>query len=150
MHSASILFCSPMAKSASNPGYAALTQGMVDNKMTMSTVAVGDGADQVMLEQLAKQAKGRFYFTNDESTLPAIFSRETVLMSRTYIVEQNAPPLIGQAGSWATMWQNGLPDLQAYIATTAKETAEVALLSPQGDPNLALGLWLRTNGSLDE
>ncbi|MGG4147048.1 VWA domain-containing protein [Paenibacillus algorifonticola] len=124
-------------QSASNPGYAALTQGMVDNKMTMSTVAVGDGADQVMLEQLAKQAKGRFYFTNDESTLPAIFSRETVLMSRTYIVEQNAPPLIGQAGSWATMWQNGLPDLQAYIATTAKETAEVALLSPQGDPILA-------------
>lgn len=124
-------------QSASNPGYAALTQGMVDNKMTMSTVAVGDGADQVMLEQLAKQAKGRFYFTNDESTLPAIFSRETVLMSRTYIVEQNAPPLVGQAGSWSSMWQNGVPNLQAYIATTAKETAEVALLSPQGDPILA-------------
>ncbi|WP_231594348.1 VWA domain-containing protein [Paenibacillus algorifonticola] len=124
-------------QSASNPGYAALTQGMVDNTMTMSTVAVGDGADQVMLEQLAKQAKGRFYFTNDESTLPAIFSRETVLMSRTYVVEQNAPPLVGQAGSWSSMWQNGLPNLQAYIATTAKETAEVALLSPQGDPILA-------------
>ncbi|WP_338556739.1 VWA domain-containing protein [Paenibacillus sp. KS-LC4] len=124
-------------QSASNPGYAALTKGMVDHKMTMSTVAVGDGADQAMLEQLAKQAKGRFYFTNDESTLPAIFSRETVLMSRTYIVEQNAPPLIGQAGSWSSMWQNGVPNLQAYIATTAKETAEVALLSPQGDPILA-------------
>lgn len=124
-------------QSASNPGYNALTQGMNDNQMTMSTVAVGDGADQQLLSQLAEAAKGRFYFTKDQSTLPAIFSRETVLMSRTYIVERNFVPAIGQAGDWASLWRDGVPSLQAYIATTAKETAEVALLSPDGDPVLA-------------
>lgn len=124
-------------QSATNPGYTALTDSMNDNQITLSTVAVGDGADQALLSQLAEQAKGRFYFTKDQSTLPAIFSRETVLMSRTYVVEQTFVPAIGQAGGWSAMWSEGLPQLNAYIATTAKETAEVALLAPEGDPVLA-------------
>ncbi|WP_253944800.1 VWA domain-containing protein [Paenibacillus sp. NEAU-GSW1] len=124
-------------QSASNPGYKTLTDAMVEKQMTMSTVAVGDGADQTLLQQLAKDAKGRYYFTKDESTLPAIFSRETVMMSRAYIVEQTFTPQIGQAGDWSALWKNGIPQLNAYVATTAKETAEVALLSPEGDPILA-------------
>ncbi|WP_238327424.1 VWA domain-containing protein [Paenibacillus gorillae] len=124
-------------QSSTNPGYSALTSSMVDKQMTMSTVAVGDGADQMLLKSLAEAAKGRYYFTKDESTLPAIFSRETVMMSRTYIVEQTFTPALGQSGNWSALWKNGLPQLNAYIATTAKETAEIALLSPDGDPILA-------------
>ncbi|WJH34619.1 VWA domain-containing protein [Paenibacillus sp. CC-CFT747] len=75
-------------QSATSQSYEALTGNMVQNNMTMSTVAVGDGADGQLLEYLSKLAKGRYYFTNDQSTLPAIFSRETVMMSRTYVVDQ--------------------------------------------------------------
>ncbi|MDQ0116677.1 VWA domain-containing protein [Paenibacillus harenae] len=124
-------------QSATNPGYEALTDAIVDDQMTLSTVAVGDGADQVLLERLAKAAKGRFYFTKDQSTLPAIFSRETVMMSRTYIVEQNFTPAIAQASDWSKLWSGGVPTVNAYIAATAKEAAEVALLTPNGDPLLA-------------
>lgn len=124
-------------QSATNAGYGLLTDAMNENNMTLSTVAVGDGADQHLLKQLADDAKGRFYFTKDQSTLPSIFSRETVMMSRTYIVEQTFTPSIGQAGDWANLWQGGIPAINAYIATTAKETAEVALWSPDGDPLLA-------------
>ncbi|MGO4540228.1 VWA domain-containing protein [Paenibacillus sp. 2TAB19] len=124
-------------QSATNPGYEALTDAIVEDQMTLSTVAVGDGADQALLERLAKAAKGRFYFTKDQSTLPAIFSRETVMMSRTYIVEQSFTPAVARAADWGKLWNGGVPKINAYIAATAKEAAEVALLTPDGDPLLA-------------
>ncbi|MGO4374133.1 VWA domain-containing protein, partial [Paenibacillus sp. MCAF20] len=94
-------------QSATNPGYEALTDAIVEDQMTLSTVAVGDGADQALLERLAKAAKGRFYFTKDQSTLPAIFSRETVMMSRTYIVEQSFTPAVARAADWGKLWNGG-------------------------------------------
>ncbi|MFD0711370.1 VWA domain-containing protein [Paenibacillus sp. GCM10027626] len=120
-----------------NAGYGKLTASIVEDKMTLSTVAVGDGADTGLLKQLADAAKGRYYFTNDQSTLPAIFSREAVMMSRTYIVNKRFVPLIGQAGNWSTLFGEGMPAIDAYIATTAKETADAVLLTPDGDPLLA-------------
>ncbi|MFD0587128.1 VWA domain-containing protein [Paenibacillus sp. GCM10027627] len=124
-------------QSSTSMNYATITDAMVENNMTLSTVAVGDGSDTALLESLAKNGNGRYYFTKDQSTLPAIFSRETVLMSRTYIVDGTITPSIGAAGDWNSLWENGLPQLQAYIATTPKEMAETALWSPDGDPLLA-------------
>ncbi len=117
--------------------YDRLTDGMNDNRMTLSTVAVGADADRQLLKRLAEQAGGRYYFTQDQSTLPAIFSRETVLMSRTYIVDGEFVPAAGSAGSWNSLWAGGLPAVNAYVASTAKELAEVALWTPDGDPLLA-------------
>lgn len=124
-------------QSATNNNYSAITDAMNESNMTLSTVAVGDGADQQLLKRLAEAAKGRYYFTKDQSTLPAIFSRETVMMSRTYVVEQSFTPSIGQAGDWSSLWRDGIPSINAYIATTPKETAEIALWTPDGDPLLA-------------
>lgn len=124
-------------QSSTNMSYATITDPMNENRMTISTVAVGEGSDVKLLESLAKATNGRFYFTKDQSTLPAIFSRETVLMSRTYIVDGMITPSIGDAGDWRTLWNDGAPNLNAYIATTPKEMAEVALWSPDGDPLLA-------------
>lgn len=124
-------------QSSSSSPYSAITDAMNEHLMTLSTVAVGDGADQVLLKSLADAAKGRYYFTKDQSTLPAIFSRETVLMSRTYVVDGEFVPAIGDAGEWGSLWKDGVPPLQAYIATTAKELAEVGLWTPDDDPLLA-------------
>ncbi|CRF28833.1 Uncharacterized membrane protein [Mycobacterium tuberculosis] len=110
---------------------------MVQNHITLSSVAVGEGADVALLETIAKLAKGRFYFTNDQSTIPAIFSREAVMMSRTYIVDQPFVPALGQPGDWGGLFGNGVPQINAYVAATAKQTAEVALMSPEPDPLLA-------------
>lgn len=124
-------------QSSTSMNYKAITDAMNDNGMTLSTVAVGEGADTALLERLANDGKGRYYFTRDQSTLPAIFSRETVLMSRTYIVDGTFTPGIGDAGAWGQLWKRGVPEIQAYVATTPKEMAEVALWSPDDDPILA-------------
>ena len=124
-------------QSSTSMNYRTITDAMNENGMTLSTVAVGEGADTALLERLANDGKGRYYFTRDQSTLPAIFSRETVLMSRTYIVDGTFTPGIGDAGAWRQLWESGLPQVQAYVATTPKEMAEVALWSPDHDPILA-------------
>jgi len=119
------------------PQYEELLNNLKSNNITLSTVAVGQDSDVNFLQDLAESGGGRSYFAQDESTLPAIFSREATLMSRAYIVEGTITPIEGYAGSWAQLWRDGLPQLDAYVATSPKSTAEVALWSPQEDPILA-------------
>jgi uncharacterized protein YegL len=123
--------------SAGYGNYQALTDAMNEAGITMSTVAVGADADTALLRRLAEAANGRFYYTTDASTIPSIFSRETVMMTRTYVVENRFVPAIGQAGNWTPLFMSGVPAVDAYVATTSKETAETVLLTPEGDPLLA-------------
>ncbi|WP_261808002.1 VWA domain-containing protein [Paenibacillus sp. N3.4] len=124
-------------QSATNQSYEALTAEMQKEHMTMSTVAIGTDADQVLLKQLAEFAKGRYYAAVDQTTIPAIFSREAVLISRTYVVNQPFVPLLKGGTDWQGILGQGLPTLNGYIATTPKEAAEVILTSPEPDPILA-------------
>lgn len=124
-------------QSAGPESYEALAAKMKEGNITVSTVAIGDGADVRLLERIAQLANGRYYYAADISTVPAIFSREAVLMTRTYAVEKPFVPSIGQGADWAGLFAGGLPPLQGYVAATPKETAEVSLLSPEPDPVLA-------------
>lgn len=124
-------------QSATEESYEALAERMGEANVTVSTVAIGEGADTQLLERIARLAKGRYYFTSDLSTVPAIFSREAVLMSRTYVVENPFTPVFGQGADWYRLFADGMPRIHGYIATTPKETAEVVLMSPEPDPVLA-------------
>ncbi|MEF2967062.1 VWA domain-containing protein [Paenibacillus sp. M1] len=124
-------------QSAVNSGYEALLDKMNEGKITMSTVAVGDDADVNLLQSLAKGAKGRYYFVQDETTLPAIFSREAAMIARTYIVDKPFVPAIVQPGDWSPWFQSGLPSIYGYVAATPKATAQTVLSSPEPDPLLA-------------
>lgn len=123
--------------SATHKSYEQLIGHMLDEQMTISTIGIGDGADQQLLAYIAALGQGRYYFTNDQSTIPAIFSREAVIMSRTYIVDEPFVPQVAQAGDWRALFAERLPQINAYVASTAKETAESVLVSPEPDPLLA-------------
>lgn len=116
--------------------YEALLKRMTDENITVSTVAVGDDADTQLLEAIAQWGKGRYYFAADAQSIPKIFSKETALASRTFIVEKPQIPKRTGAGEWPALRQN-LPPLRAYIATTPKQTAEIQLVSADDDPILA-------------
>src|SRR5690606_39262087 len=107
-----------------------------DDNITLSTVSIGQDADRNLLELLAETGSGRFYDVTDATTIPAILSRETIMMSRTYIVDQPFYPIV-YSSKWDDLFAEGVPQLNAYIATTAKSTATVALESEEGDPVLA-------------
>ncbi|WP_422123664.1 VWA domain-containing protein [Planococcus sp. X10-3] len=118
-----------------NDPYELIEKG-VDNKITLSTVAIGQDADSVLLESLAQSGSGRFYDVSDATTIPAILSRETIMMSRTYIVDEPFTPLIYES-AWSPLFEDGIPSMNSYIATTAKDTARIVAESEQQDPVLA-------------
>lgn len=123
-------------QSGQDDDYAGLLQQMAGENITVSTVAVGEGADTQLLQMISEMGKGRYYFAGDAESIPKIFSKETALASRTFIVEKPQEPIRTGSGGWASLKQ-AVPPLLAYIATTPKQTAETPLVSVDEDPVLA-------------
>src|SRR5690606_38557942 len=75
-------------------------QGIVDQmqseQMTVSTVAVGEGADTVLLQDIARWGGGRYYFTADPYDIPQIFTKETMSASKSAMIEEPFLPQIFQ------------------------------------------------------
>jgi Mg-chelatase subunit ChlD/uncharacterized membrane protein len=122
-------------QSGRDDDYQGLLDQMARENITVSTVAVGEDSDTILLEDIARMGKGRYYSVIDPGTIPTIFSKETALASRTFIVEKPQVPIRTGAGDWTAL-QEGIPPIHAYIATTAKQTAEQALASADSDPVL--------------
>ena len=124
-------------QSATQNDYETLIADGLGENITLSTVAIGQDSDRALLEELAQLGTGRFYDVLDESTIPAILSRETVMISRTYIEDNPFYPTISGDASWTSLFSGGVPQLNAYIATTAKQTATVIAKSTKEDPVIA-------------
>jgi hypothetical protein len=88
------------------------------------------------LEQLATISSGRFYFTNDMFTLPQIFAQESAVVQRHYITEETFAPVVKQPEPLLSGITK-LPELDGYVATSAKTFATVSLTSHRDDPVLA-------------
>ncbi|MEM9646673.1 MAG: VWA domain-containing protein, partial [Planctomycetota bacterium] len=82
---------------SSGGDFEGMAQQMSSSKITVSTVAVGDGADTDLLEQIARVGKGRYYFTTDPAQVPQIFAKETVTASKSAIDEQPFIPQVIRA-----------------------------------------------------
>ncbi|HEB64922.1 MAG TPA: VWA domain-containing protein, partial [Chloroflexi bacterium] len=103
----------------------------------VTLTAIGVGADATpALQRWAELGGGRYHFVRDPATLPAIFTTETALVSRSYLVEETFTPL--QTAASPLIPAGGLPPLYGYVATEAKQTAQVVLQSPKEDPILAV------------
>jgi len=59
------------------------------------------------------------------------------MISRTYIEDNPFYPTIYNASGWNTLFTNGVPQMNAYIGTTAKQGATVIAESEKEDPVLA-------------
>ncbi len=126
----------------SSPGdFSGVTADMVAHRITVSTVAIGDGAHEKTLEEIAEIGNGRFYLCDDPQAVPQIFAKETMTASRSAI---NELPFLPQQAR-ATRILDGIdlensPPLLGFVATRAKATSEVVLTTEEGEPLLA---WWR-------
>ncbi len=102
---------------------------------TTSVVAVGQDYAP-WLTQVALAGRGQFHLAYDVSTIPAIFTAETLLATRSYIFEEDFFPTL-TARHPIMDGIDSAPLLRGYIATTDKETATVILRGPEDDPILA-------------
>jgi uncharacterized membrane protein len=113
-----------------------LVRRMKGNDITLTVVAIGDGSDVPFLKAIAQLGGGRFHLTDKAANLPTIFTEETALAQRSYIIED---PFFPKAGVSSPILSGieALPQLLGYVATTAKPAAQVILRANETDPLLA-------------
>jgi Ca-activated chloride channel homolog len=116
-----------------------LLRRMAKDKITVSSVAVGKDADVPLMVDIAKWGRGRFYYTEDDSTIPRIFTLETQLASKASLVEQPFKATVASPAHEAIQeinWRE-VPPLGGYVATSMKNSADLVLMTHQEDPLLA-------------
>jgi uncharacterized membrane protein len=117
-----------------------IAAAMLAMKITTTVVALGTEQDKdtAFLRQLAERGSGRFYLTDDATTLPQIFSTETMKVAQSSLVEE--PFLAVPAGRSPMIagldWAQS-PLLLGYNATKPKPTADLLLATERGEPLLA-------------
>lgn len=112
-----------------------VSQLFTQEGITLSTIGVGQDAAP-FLPQLAEVGGGRYHFAADPSTIPNIYTEETSLATRAYIIEEAfAPALLSPSPIMDGITL--IPQLFGYVGTSPKETAQVILVTHKEDPLLA-------------
>lgn len=120
-------------------GYDDVLQEMRDAGITLSTVAVGTGADSRTLEWLAEEGGGRYYYSDAGTSLPRIFAQEVYLSSESYLInEEFVPTIVNSHEILERIFDEGSPSLLGYIAATPKASSTVLLESDREDPILTV------------
>ena len=100
--------------------FSSILQGFNDNNITLSTVAVGEGANADLLGQLASIGRGRSYYTDIYTDIPRIFAKEVLLSAGTYIINEEFTPKIlsNHEILSGVKTSDGIPSLLGYIGTS--------------------------------
>lgn len=116
------------------------------DKITMTTVAISDQSDRKLMQKLAVGTGGRFHFTRNAKALPAIYARETKLVSRPLIYERPEPwsARIVYPTEAVQGLPTELPPMTGMVLTTPKSTADVPITSPipaENEVNPVVASW---------
>ncbi len=119
--------------------YNDIIKNYTGSEVTLSTVAVGMGSDTRLLEQLADNCGGRYYYSDTAVNIPKIFAQEVFLSGDTYI--QNG--VFGLAVNTSHeitkgLFENGWPSIYGYVSATPKTVSNVLLASEKDDPILTV------------
>jgi Mg-chelatase subunit ChlD/uncharacterized membrane protein len=139
-----------MSDGLTQPGdFPGILKAISDQGISVSTVAIGDGADPVRLEEIARIGKGAFHATQDFKALPSILSQEALLLSGKPVEERSATPLwVKRNAEFFAGLPDKLPALGGYVLTTRKPAADLHLVVPdeKQEPVPLLASWRYGNG----
>ncbi len=117
---------------------ARLGQDMAAAGITISTVAIGQGAYTELLHNIAVAAQGRFYPVENPANIPEIFIKEAQVVRRSMIVEQTFTPQVVYSLSEILNGVPAMPALDGYVLTGPKGGLnQLVLGSNEADPVLA-------------
>jgi uncharacterized membrane protein len=120
-------------------GIVDMVKNMHDNSgITVTSIGIGSNIPGFMRD-IAVAGHGTFYNLLDLQTIPQVFAAETVLATRSYIVENEITPTL-TGNSQIMQGISEAPSLLGYVATSAKSTATVILRAPGFDDPL-LASW---------
>jgi uncharacterized membrane protein len=118
-----------------------LLKKFIDDQVSVSTVAVfPHNGDTTILEEIAGQTGGRFYYPNDPNELPRIFIKEAKTLRREQIQRRDFVPMITNADPLLRDIAES-PQLHGYVLTSPKEDprATIVLAAPPTESEAAAG-----------
>lgn len=122
----------------SGSGYQALASQCHAEGITISTVAVGAGAQVGLLQAIAAAGGGQSYITMDPTAITRIFTQDTMVHTGRMIREEAFEPQLVESHPMLRNWEQGAaPPLLGYVKTNRKATSQIPLVTDSGDPLLA-------------
>jgi len=119
-------------------GYDALASQCRAEGITISTVGVGADAAVGLLQSIASLGGGQYYGAMDASAITRIFTQDTLLHTGRMIREEAFTPRLVERHPILAGWDKfEPPPLLGYVKTLRKSTAQVPLITDQGEPLLA-------------
>ena len=104
-------------------------------KVTISTVGLGQDVNRAYLEKIAAAAKGKSYFLNDPAGLEQILLRDVMEHTGSTAIEKPIVPIVlRQAEILEGINMESAPPLKGYVKFTAKPTADTILSIDRKDP----------------
>jgi Ca-activated chloride channel family protein len=111
-----------------------LAKEAATQRITISTVGLGQDVNRTYLEKVAAAAKGRSYFLTDPSGLEQILIKDVLEHTGSTTVEKSLTlKTIRQAEIFDNLALATAPALKGYVRFDAKPTAEMLLSVPGAD-----------------
>jgi Ca-activated chloride channel homolog len=127
----------PERSGAATGGYEDLAAEMVRAGITLSTVAIGEEPNLLLLASLAAQGNGKSYVAQRDSEIPGLFVTEARRLLGESLVEAPFRPVVTGASRLLTGvdFATG-PELKGFVATKPKRFADVLLQAGDEAPLL--------------
>ncbi|MFN8590156.1 MAG: VWA domain-containing protein [Thermomicrobiales bacterium] len=151
-----VLLSDGKARTGTRESYQRLLDDALQDRTTLSTIAIGEDADTDLLNFLADEGGGRYHFTVRQEEIPQLTVQEARSAGSQSVIRGNFRPIQTAPSPIMTgIDPQTLPELAGYDFAEAKPDAQVILTSDREDPILAkwqYGLgrvvaWTADNGS---
>src|SRR5579864_633695 len=114
-----------------------LSREASNNRITISTVGLGQDVNRAYLEKIATFAKGKAYFLNEPSGLEQILLKDVMEHTGSTAVEKPVQAVVAKPAEVLDgVGIDSAPPLRGYVRYIAKPTADTILNAADRDPLL--------------
>ncbi len=138
------------ANDSENPGsYQRTVANLVSKGVTVSVIGMGGpgDSDSGLLRDIALRGNGRIYFAEDVTSLPRIFSQETIAVARsTFIETPSTTVLSGDLAQLGKLPLTNGPTVGGYNLTYLRSQASLAVRTEDTNAAPMVAFWPRGSG----
>lgn len=114
-----------------------VARSLAASDVSVATVTVSKGADQALMKDIAKLAKGKHFHAENPADLAGILEREAkAAVAETSVSQYEAQPF----RRFPRLSATDAPPLKGYVTLSPKQETEILLLARRRDPLLS---WWR-------
>jgi Mg-chelatase subunit ChlD len=133
-----VLLSDGKSRTGTDASYQKLIQDNQANRISLSTIAIGDDSDTELMQKLAEWGNGRYHFTEKPEDIPRLTLAEAVDAGSQSVIRGTFQPLQTLPSPIMTGFKpEDLPKLDGYDFAQTKPNAQAILTSERDDPVLA-------------